>query len=524
MIFIISTFILENMSFHKSALNDEELIHTAARQGHRISLEIYLNQNPQCINKLFTYKESLWTPLLAACFHKHEHVVRMLISRFQPDIDAIGTINLRTLENRFELVDEVPPLWTAAAVNQLDIVKLLVEYGHANVNQLIKTHSTALRAACYHNNLDMVRYLLEHGANPHQSRKGHYTNLMLSAGRQYPLIVKCLIEEAQCDVNEQDENGQTALYYAVRSGSAEITQYLLEHGARNFRDNKRKITPLMRAALFGDVNMVNIFQKYCSDLEWIEANELLATSFSGCISRIENLKKTTEYITEAFELRFMKNLPKNPAIQPLEILPSHFECQTLDEFNQMLTSNTKDAIHIEMILVHRRILGEDQNDYHDAIHNHGARLASNQEYHQCFRWWFYEMQLKQRFHITCQSKYFEGFINLFIQMKFTDQINLQIEDLLEMFTVINYVLTTDIYQKDFESNLIILLHLISIVARLIHSEHAHEKQHFSIDDRRKLYKSILFTIRNPYHTQRHRSSLLHLCLNSSTESHLPYVM
>lgn len=518
-----TSFILENMPFQVSALDDEELIHIAARQGHRISLEIYLNQNPQCINKLFVYKESSWTPLLVACFHKHEAVVRMLISRFKPDINAIGTINLRTLENRFELVDEVPPLWTAAAVNRLSIVKILVEHGHANVNQLIKTHSTALRAACYHNNLDMVRYLLEHGADPHQARKGNYTNLMLSAGRQYPLIVKCLIEEAKCDVNEQDENGQTALYYAVRSGCTEITQYLLEHGARNLRDNKRKITPLMRAALFGDVNIMNIFEKYCSDLEWIEAKELLATSFSGCISRIENLTKTIEYITEAFQLRLLKNLPKNSTIPPLEILPSHFECQTLEEFNEMITSNFKDGIHIEMIFVHRRILGEDQNDYHDAIHNHGARLASTQQYHQCFRWWFFELHLKRKFQIPCPSKYFQGFINLFIQMKFTEQINIEIDDLLDMFNVMNYVLTSDIYQKEFELNFIILLHLISIVARIIHSENVQERQDLSIDDRRNLYKSIFSTIRQQYRTERNHSSLLHLCVNSSTENHPPYI-
>jgi ankyrin repeat protein len=226
------------MSFQLSAIDDDELIHRAACQGHCISLEVYLNQNPNCINKFFTYAESTWTPLLAACFYKHEHVVRMLLTRFKPDINAIGTINLKTLENRLELVEEVSSLWTAAAVNHFDIVKLLIEHGNANINQLIKTHSTALRAACYHNNIEMVEYLIKHGANPHQARIGNYTNLMLCAGRQYPLLVKYLVSEIQCDINEKDENGQTALYYAVRSGSIEITKFLLEHGAlKNYTIN-----------------------------------------------------------------------------------------------------------------------------------------------------------------------------------------------------------------------------------------------------------------------------------------------
>lgn len=512
------------MSFYVSDLDREEFIHTAARQGHRISLEIYLNQNPQCINKLFTYRESSWTPLLAACFHKHEDVVRMLLRRFKPDIDATGTINLRTLENRFELVEEVPPLWTAAAMNHFDIVKLLIEQGHANVNQLIKTHSTALRAACYHNNLDMVRYLITHGANPHQARKGNYTNLMLCAGRQYPLIVKYLLDEAKCDINEQDENGQTALYYAVRSGSVEITRFLLDHGARNLRDDKRKISPLIRAALFGDANVVNIFEGYCSDLEWIEAKELLATSFSGCISRIENPKKTIEYLTEAFELRLIKNLPKSFTMEPFALLPTHSECQTLEEFNEMINSNEKDAIHIEMIFLHRRILGEDQNDYHDAIHNHGARLAANHQYHECLRWWFYELNLKRKFNIPCQSKYFELFLNLFIQMKYVDHMNIDLEDIIEMFNVMNYVLTSEMYRKNFQSNFILLLHLISLVARIVHSENTQEKQDFSLDIRRKLYKSLHSTIRHHYQTELSHSSLLHLCTDSSTlQNHSSYI-
>ena len=110
-------------------------------------------------------------------------VVRMLLTRFKPDINIVGTINLKTLENRFELVEEVSPLWTAAAVNHFDIVKLLIEHGNANINQLIKTHSTALRAACYHDNFEMVEYLIKHGANPHQSRIGNYKSNALCGSK-----------------------------------------------------------------------------------------------------------------------------------------------------------------------------------------------------------------------------------------------------------------------------------------------------------------------------------------------------
>ncbi|CAF3562034.1 unnamed protein product [Rotaria sp. Silwood1] len=506
------------MSFQISAINDEELVHNAVRHGHMISLQVYLNQNPKCINKLYKYGKSQWTPLLAACFYKHEHIVHMLLTRFKPDIEALGTITLNSIDNRLDLAEDVTALWTAAAVNHFDIVKLLIEHGHANINHLIKTHSTTLRAACYHNNFEMVKYLIEHDANPYQSKKGNYTNLMLSAGRRYLSIVNYLVNELKCNINERDENGQTALYYAVRSGSFEITKYLLEHGAINIRDDKRKVTPLMRAALFGETSLVDAFKDYCTDIEWIEAKELLATSFSGCISRIENLTKTIQYLTEAFELRLVKNLFKQINTEPLEILHCRRECKTLEEFNKLISSHIKDALRIEAILVHQRLLGNDQSDYHDVLYHYGVNLAHNGQYHDCFRWWFYEIDLKQKYNMTIHADHLNHFIALFAQMKFNDHINIPIEDLLQMFKIMNYILISDHYREIYDTNLTILLHLITIVAQIIYSEHSDEKNALSIDYYRELYKSVGSIIRHQYKTIETGSTLLHLCTSSSTES------
>jgi len=250
----------------------------------------------------------------------------------------------------------------------------------------------------------------------------------------------------------------------------------------------------------------------------LKQKNYLQQAFAGCISRIENLNKTIEYLTEAFQLRLEKNLPKKIITESLELLPNHRECESLEEFNQFISSNTKDALQIEVVFLHRRILGNDQNDYHDVLHNYGARLAFNHQYHDCFRWWFYEFDLKQKFNITIQSKYLQHFVTLFMQMKFTDQINIDIDDLLEMFKIMNNILILDNNSKDLDSNLIIILHLISLVARIIYSENLEEKQELSIDHRRQLYKSILCITRHQYKTVKTSSSLLHLCTNSSTES------
>lgn len=505
------------MSFQLSAIHDEELVHNAVREGHVISLEIYLNQSPQCINKLYTFNESKWTPLLAACFYKHEHVVRMLLTRFKPDVDAIGTVEILTLENTFELAEEVSPLWIAAVVNDLDIVKLLIEHGNANVNHLTEAHSAPLRAASYRNNLEMVKYLIAHGANPYQKRKGNYTNLMLCAHNNYSSMINYFVTEVKCDINEQDKEGQTALYYAVRSESIEIAKFLLEHGALNIRDNRRKVTPLMRAALFGNTSLVDTFEGYCSDLEWIEAIELLATFFSGCIQIIEDTNKIIEYLTKAFELRLAKNLPKIITTESLEPLICRRECETLEQFNQLINSSTNDALYIESILIHQRLLGNDQLDYHDIIHRYGSKLASVNKYHDCFCWWFYEFELKQKYNITFGNAYLQGFKGVFKQMTIDDQVKIPIDDLLQIFKIMDHILTSDRYQNSFDSNLIILLHLITILATRIHSESLEENQHLSIDQTRQLHRVVTRIVRHRFKTASTGSFLLHLCTNRLTE-------
>jgi hypothetical protein len=51
------------------------------------------------------------------------------------------------------MVEDVSPLWTAVAVDHFDIVRLLIEHRHANINHLTKTHSATFRVACFNNNL-----------------------------------------------------------------------------------------------------------------------------------------------------------------------------------------------------------------------------------------------------------------------------------------------------------------------------------------------------------------------------------
>lgn len=497
------------MSFERSALDNEELVHEAVRQGHRISLEIYLNQNPHCLNRIYTYNRSKWTPLLAACYYKQEEIVRMLLRRFHPDIESKGTVVFDMIDSQPEMVEDVSPLWTAAAVDHFDIVRLLIEYGQANVNYLTKTHSTCFRVACYNNNLPLANYLIEHGANPHQMKIGNYSNLMLSAGRRYPGIVKYLVNELHANINEQDENGQTALYYAIKSGSVEIVQFLLENGALNIRDKLRSVTPLMRAALYGEIELVQAFADHCSDLDWIEAKELLGATFGGCVARFENFNKTIEYLTEAFQLRERKSLPKMLSFQPNEIFQYRTECQTRDEFNQLIQSNNEDDLRIETIRIHQRLLGDRSNDYHHVLRYYGAVLADKYRYNDCLRWWFYEIDLKHQHKIQLKKEYLRYFIDIFIEMKLH---GISWENLIRLLKIIDLELHSHRTDENWDYHLHTLLYIITIIARIIFNQ----QQQQNIEYRRELIQIIQLIIRRQYRTMKEEYSLLHLASSSST--------
>jgi ankyrin repeat protein len=497
-------------------IDNEELVHNAARQGHVISLEVYLNQNPQYINKIFTYDKNIWTPLLAACFYKHEHVVRMLLTRFKADIEAVGEIVFSFPKFPSQLVKEVSPLWVAVAVDHFSIVKFLIEHGGANVKHLTEQYSTTFRIACYNNNLDMARYLVEHGADPYQAKKGNFTNLMLAVSGQNLFIISYLLDELKCDVNEQDENGQTALYHAVKLDSVDIVKILLEHGALNIRDQLRKVTPLMRAALYGKISVVDAFDGYCSDLEWIEAKELLAANLAGCLPGLQNRNKTIEYLTEAFELRTSKNLPKLITAESLELFNYRRECETVEQFNQFIPLDSTNALNIEVTLIHQRLLGDMSNDYHHVLRYNGYVQAGAYQYNDCLRWWFYTIDLKQKHDINLKKEDLREFVRVFEKIRQKDQMTVPVNSLLRILKIVSDELLKNKSCENADYNLHTLLYLITIAAQILYNSDRTENQEISVDDRRDLLKSIRCLTRYPYRTTKAGSTLLHLSCSSST--------
>ena len=105
------------------------------------------------------------------------------------------------------------------------------------------TGATAFLFAAKVADLDVMRLLLEHGADPSLNTEDNITPLMAAAGiswasnqeraseAQVLEAVRLLVEEQGADVNDVSDIGETAMHAAAYRGANSVVQYLFDQGA-----------------------------------------------------------------------------------------------------------------------------------------------------------------------------------------------------------------------------------------------------------------------------------------------------
>lgn len=148
----------------------------------------------------------------------------------------------------------------SASKQRFDKVVYLVSIKKVNVDLENESGDTALQYAASGKNLDLVRYLVEKGADI--NTRGFYdgTPLMGASSKGNLDIVEYLVKK-DSDVNLQDAvEGWTALIFASMNGHLNVVKYLVKNGARNLCDYEGR-TAAIHAAKNEHRDVVEYFNK-----------------------------------------------------------------------------------------------------------------------------------------------------------------------------------------------------------------------------------------------------------------------
>ncbi|XP_078658638.1 ankyrin repeat domain-containing protein 17-like isoform X5 [Branchiostoma floridae x Branchiostoma belcheri] len=181
------------------------------------------------------------TALTYACAGGYEDVVRILL-------EAGARIEDHN-ENGHT------PLMEASSAGHVGVARLLLERG-AGIN----THSnefkeSALTLACYKGHLDMVRFLLEAGADQEHKTDEMHTALMEASMDGHVEVARLLLDHG-AQVNMPTDSFESPLTLAACGGHVELANLLIERGANLEEVNDEGYTPLMEAAREGHEEMV----------------------------------------------------------------------------------------------------------------------------------------------------------------------------------------------------------------------------------------------------------------------------
>lgn len=186
------------------------------------------------------------TPLMLAAMEGHVNIVKLLISNG-------AFVNTR---NKYG----VTALMYAALENRKDVVLALLERG-ANVNLKTNKGQTALLFALESHNTEIAEILkqVEAASKQRPSDKMFYSNLIAAVASGHVTSVKRLINKG-IDINERDEDGNTALIWAASLGHTAIVKLLLKNGADvNIKNNYNHTA--LRSVNFNNLEIIELLKQ-----------------------------------------------------------------------------------------------------------------------------------------------------------------------------------------------------------------------------------------------------------------------
>ena len=395
----------DNSPSYKFSNEVYEIICSKAQAGDIKELDAILSNHDSASFGPTTFcpdpKLHLSSPVVLAAQYGHMETLTYFFDKFGAiiDINHSATIVSRTTKKK---VHHATALWAACTGGHIDIVKLLVEKG-ANVNKTTLTQSTPLRGASFHGFIDVMEYLIQSGANINTPNCIGQSPLCIAAMRGEVDAVKFLMNKG-ADVNQTTINSYSVMHLAAAKGKDEVIQCLLDSGVSpQFQiavsDTRDYVPcPLFLAASTGQAKSAQILMDHndCPSSCKADANLLLASM--QCELR-KRLRITEPKIQEYWEegLRIHQELDIKPHYLPAQSeYGDRVEIKTLQELSSRWFDPDfirKEAFYQSLIIRERCMGSYDQGLIYFLIRR-GLYFCQEKRYQEAELLWRRAMRLE----------------------------------------------------------------------------------------------------------------------------------
>lgn len=208
-------------------MSEAPILINAVKAGDVAQVKSMLEAQPELLQAAESkHGQSL---ILLSVYHRHPDITQLLVAK-NPNLtihEAAATGNLaevkkRLAEDQTALNALSPDGFTALALacffNQPEVASFLIENG-ADVNAASQNdmHVSPIHSAVAAGNTNLVKILINHGADINATQAGGFTPLHAAAQIGNEELIKFLLEQ-MADINAMTDSGKTPMELAIASG------------------------------------------------------------------------------------------------------------------------------------------------------------------------------------------------------------------------------------------------------------------------------------------------------------------
>lgn len=340
-------------------------------------------------------------PFVVAAQYGKKKVIQFFCEKYGEKLDVNQSATIVSLTTK-KKVHCATALWAASTGGHLDIVEYLVAHG-ANVNKPTLTQSTPLRGASFHGHIKVMEFLLHRGADINTPNCIGQSPLCIAAMRGQLDAVKFLVNKG-ADKHQKTINGYSVVHLAATKGRVEIVTFLLSSGisplflqAQPF-NNDYIPCPLFLAASTGQRRMVEEFMNHKDCPPECKSDAYLLLGATRCEISPRGLTMTSrEMWMKGQALREEHDLQVQ-FLPPNEHYGNRSEMKDLRDLHVLAQEPnfTRYEAYFQSLIIRERCMGYGDQGLIYFLIRRGLWFVNHNHFSEAERLWFRAMDMEVR--------------------------------------------------------------------------------------------------------------------------------